>query len=47
MIDPAHVASLYTASRAKYTRSLKEVQKAVIEKQETISKLEEFGAPIL
>lgn len=46
-IDPVYVKSLYDASRAKYARSLKEVQKAVIEKQEVISKLEEFGAPIL
>ncbi len=47
MIDPGHITSLYHVSRAKYARSLAEARAAVVEKKETISKLEEFGAPIL
>lgn len=46
-IDPAHIASLYVLSRKKYSRSLAEARQAVVEKKETISKFEEFGAPIL
>jgi hypothetical protein len=47
MIDPGYISSLYHVSRAKYARSLAEARAAVVEKKETISKLEEFGAPIL
>jgi Type IV secretion-system coupling protein DNA-binding domain len=46
-VDPVYVKSLYDASRSRYARPLQEVQKAVIEKQEVIAKLEGFGAPIL
>jgi hypothetical protein len=46
-IDQWEIASLYTLSRKRYARSLAEARQAVVEKKETISKLEEFGAPIL
>ena len=41
-INPAYISMLYEASRAKFARPLQEVQKAVIAKQEVISKLESF-----
>jgi hypothetical protein len=41
------VLGLYQISRAKYARSLAEARAAVVEKKETMAKLEEFGAPIL
>ncbi len=46
-VDHAYLKSLYTLSRRKYARSLAEARQAVVEKRETLSKLEEFGAPIL
>lgn len=46
-IDQREIMSLYAISRKWYARSLAEARAAVIEKKETISKLEEFGAPIL
>ena len=46
-VDAHHIANLYQVSRAKYSRPLAEARQAVVEKKETISKLEEFGAPIL
>ena len=41
------IQSLYAVSRARYTRSLQEAKKDIVEKKEEIAKLEEFGAPIL
>ena len=46
-VDHEYLGSLYTLSRSKYARSLAEARQAVVKKQETLSKLEEFGAPIL
>ncbi len=46
-IDPTYIASLYAISRKKYSRSLAEARQAVVEEKVTLSKLEEFGAPIL
>ena len=46
-IDPRYIQSLYNVSRSKYARSLSEARQAVVEKKETISKLETFWAPIL
>lgn len=46
-IDAVKLQSLYAVSRARYTRSLQEAKKDIVEKKEEIAKLEEFGAPIL
>ncbi len=46
-VDHDHVEQLYQISRARYARPLKEARQAVVEKKETIARLEEFGAPIL
>jgi hypothetical protein len=46
-VDPKYIASLYHISRGKYARTLTEARAAVVEKKWEISKLEEFGAPIL
>jgi hypothetical protein len=46
-IDASYLTGLYSISRKKYARSLEEARQAVVEKKETLSKLEEFGAPIL
>ncbi len=46
-VDATKISILYNSSRRSYARSLAEARQAVVEKKETISKLEEFGAPIL
>ena len=46
-VDATKMSILYNSSRKNYARSLAEARAAVVEKKEAISKLEEFGAPIL
>lgn len=46
-IDPQYIESLYQISRSKYTRSLREARRDIVEKKSEIEKIDNFAVPIL
>ena len=46
-VDPRYIENLYQISRSKYTRSLKEARKDIVEKKSEIEKIDNFAVPIL